>query len=40
MAGKGCDGMLFDIVTGMVKEGMLQISQPGRTLADGGQVLF
>ena len=40
MVARNCDGMLFDMVAGMVKEGMLNFSQPGRTVEDGGQVLF
>lgn len=38
-AGKGCDGMLFDMIGAMVKEGLLKASQPGTTL-EGGEILF
>ena len=38
--GRGCDGVLFDIVRGMVDKGMLQTVQPGRSAVDGGEVLF
>lgn len=39
-AGKDCDGMLFDLVNAMMKEGMLNTNQPGRSLVDGGEILF
>lgn len=39
MAARGCDGALFDIVTGMYERGMLPKVKTGRSLVTGGKIL-
>lgn len=39
MAARGCDGALFDIITGMYEKGMLPKVKTGRSLVTGGEIL-
>lgn len=40
MVAKGCDGVLFQLANALVAAGVLQPSLPGRTLDEGGEILF
>ena len=40
MAAKGCDGMLFSLADKLLQEGIVKVSDAGRSLEAGGDVLF
>lgn len=40
MVAKGCDGVLFDLALALEKAGILGVSMTGRTLEDGGAILY
>lgn len=40
MARKGCDGMLFDLVEDLVREGIVKEVKPGRSIFGGGEILL
>ncbi|KAF9878345.1 hypothetical protein CkaCkLH20_04383 [Colletotrichum karsti] len=40
MAAKGCDGMLFSLINDLLDVGIIKISQPGRSLVNGGNILL
>lgn len=40
MAARGCDGLIFGLVQDLVDAGILEPSVAGRSLTEGGQILF
>lgn len=40
MAAKGCDGMIFSLVQGLLKAGIVKKSEAGQSNVIGGQILF
>lgn len=40
MVAKGCDNVLFKLSEALIAAGILNVSKPGRSLVDGGEILY
>jgi len=40
MVAKGCDNVLFKLSEALVEAGILNVSKAGRSLVDGGEILY
>jgi hypothetical protein len=39
MAAKGCDGMIFSLIRGLVDGGIVKVPKSGRSNVEGGEIL-
>lgn len=40
MVAKGCDNVLFKLSEALINAGILKVSMAGRSLVDGGEILY